>query len=452
MWVFLIFLSSCAEAQRAKIIRSCPDSDLGEKCEEFCWDEYLACVEARSTSACERLCMIPYADCSRTCPCYEDCPDGCENCPNTICSCRSPETDNVYFQQCMKEGSGRFNDCITSCTANTTCLHECSEVFQNESEYCPCMPKCPMGCSCKDGYKCQPYVTALCQNRPSNDITSFNYIISADGSFKETRHYQSPFNGTYPYLEWSGHAMLHGEHFFFGSRSDVSKKIAKLIGCTIQDSEKQLLQSFNGVDGSLVTITSGTDSVILCRGSSAHCESFDGESSRAISSTQINHRYACMAEYENVPIIIGGLSPSLTNKVEILSSSGWEYSTSHPNNIQRQTCLSIENGVLTIGGYLIDIGGLTKNVFLLRDDEWNFAGALQSFNDVGSSIHFGDFFLAFGGNNDYNYVEKAIWDGQNVTSSTIINEHEGKCYRPILFESSPDACNDGCHDFCYFYP
>ena len=53
-------------------------------------------------------------------------------------------------------------------------------------------------------------------------------------------------------------------------------------------------------------------------------------------------------------------------------------------------------------------------------------------------------------NSELSYVEKVIWDGQNVTSSTVINIHEGDCRRPIIFESDPDVCSENCQDFCYY--
>ena len=76
---------------------------------------------------------------------------------------------------------------------------------------------------------------------------------------------------------------------------------------------------FNAVYGSLATVSAGTESVILCWGLLENCESFDGERSQAISSTQISHLYSCMAEFENAPIIIGSSSPK-SNRVEILTS------------------------------------------------------------------------------------------------------------------------------------
>ncbi|CAG5081876.1 Oidioi.mRNA.OKI2018_I69.PAR.g9982.t1.cds [Oikopleura dioica] len=410
-WI-LTLISFCAQAEvsRRRIDPSCPDADLGELCDEDCFEKWIKCKDGCLSSSCERQCAGEWTDCYRACPCDELCPNGCENCANPICSCKSPEND-PYFKQCLKEARGRLDDCFESCATNNTCYDGCYDVFEDEKSFCPCMEKCPMGCSCDCGFKCQTHVTVLCQGRTDiSALPNFSYLISADGSFK----------------------------------------ISILSGCKIINTEIQLVNSFDAVYGSLATVSAGTESVILCRGRSADCESFNGEKSQSISSTQINHERSCMVEFENAPMIIGSYSPT-SNRVEILTSSGWQDTTPHPRQIYSHTCLSVSNGVLTISGILKDdnVWFYTKNVYLLRDDQWAKVGVLQSVYGLASSIHFGDYFLVFDGVQTRN-VERALWDGQNITSSMIINKHEGDCYRPIIFESDPDSCIEGCDDFCYY--
>ncbi|CAG5077425.1 Oidioi.mRNA.OKI2018_I69.PAR.g8711.t1.cds [Oikopleura dioica] len=103
-----------------------------------------------------------------------------------------------------------------------------------------------------------------------------------------------------------------------------------------------------------------------------------------------------MALYEDKAMIIGA---TRSNQVETLASSGWQESVSHLREIAAHTCISVHNGVLTIGGYLYDGPqmGNTKNVYLLREGQWSHVGALIHPNNRGTSIHFGEFFLVFGG-------------------------------------------------------
>ena len=66
---------------------------------------------------------------------------------------------------------------------------------------------------------------------------------------------------------------------------------------------------------------------------------------------------------------------------------------------------------------------------------------------IGMAICFISFkyFLSFAG------VERINWDGNKITSTEIINEHDGSCYNPIVFEmTDPDECKNFCSDdFCY---
>ena len=165
-----------------KLWYSISDAELWEECDNYCYDTYIACIYECQSNSCNRECMENWIgnhikikkkskfllwECSFTCPCDEEgCPLGCENCSSPFCQCKEPEND-IYVKQCLNEATARLNDCFGLCGANSTCYDNCSDVFREERKYCPCMENCPMGCSCDGGYKCQPFVTALCQNDPS---------------------------------------------------------------------------------------------------------------------------------------------------------------------------------------------------------------------------------------------------------------------------------------------
>ena len=65
-----------------------------------------------------------------------------------------------------------------------------------------------------------------------------------------------------------------------------------------------------------MTLPEVENEVILCRGESTACESFDGTSSRSLPATNVAHKSACMAIYDNQALIVAG---SETDTVEILS-------------------------------------------------------------------------------------------------------------------------------------
>ena len=47
-------------------------------------------------------------------------------------------------------------------------------------------------------------------------------------------------------------------------------------------------------------------------------------------------------------------------------------------------------------------------------------------------------------------VERAEWDGEQITSTRNVTDHGGNCIRPILFLAEFDTCKDFCSEnFCY---
>ena len=154
------------------------------------------------SAGCERECLSTYTrknellillfyeliGCYDACPCFSDCPLGCTDCSNSICTCVSPQENNSLYKQCIDEVTTEFTGCVKNCTASQTCYDVCYATFTESSEKCPCNAKCELGCPCDDGYKCQPFITALCQYSSNH----FGYVISADGHYKEDRFYNSP--------------------------------------------------------------------------------------------------------------------------------------------------------------------------------------------------------------------------------------------------------------------
>ena len=82
-----------------------------------------------------------------------------------------------------------------------------------------------------------------------------------------------------------------------------------------------------------------------------------------------------------------------TNSVEILETrstnlklfllkiilSGWQNIQSHPaGKIERFTCASVPNGIITVGGV---VSSFIKNVYLYRNQQWTIVGQMQNVNN-----------------------------------------------------------------------
>ncbi|CAG5104512.1 Oidioi.mRNA.OKI2018_I69.chr1.g1290.t1.cds [Oikopleura dioica] len=135
--------------------------------------------------------------------------------------------------------------------------------------------------------------------------------------------------------------------FLFGGYQDP-KKIAKIDECLIEDTGKRLINDFYAGTGSLITIPEVVEETVLCNSDSAalKCESFNGETIRAISDVKVQHKRACMSLYHGQAAIIAGYQSS---SVEILEFSGWQDLTTHPggSKFYYHTCASTEDGIIT---------------------------------------------------------------------------------------------------------
>ena len=94
--------------------------------------------------------------------------------------------------------------------------------------------------------------------------------------------------------------------FFLSEKYNLNFQIAKIESCEVVDTGKRLLQTYISYYGSTVTVPELHDEVIICRGDSAACETFDGAISKQIASTETAHIHTCMALVNNQATIIAG--------------------------------------------------------------------------------------------------------------------------------------------------
>ncbi|CAG5110136.1 Oidioi.mRNA.OKI2018_I69.chr2.g4568.t1.cds [Oikopleura dioica] len=447
----LLFIFGTA-GSLSKNTRSCPDQELGDQCDAQCRLIFIECRGNCADSVCESVCLHEYSECNDSCPCFHDCPDGCDGCKHPLCFCKNPELDNPIYKQCIEEAAARQKKCVTTCYANNACFERCNDDFFIDSARCPCMSECPTGCPCDGGYKCQPFITSICQRYSYKH----SYIISADGSFKDNRYYSTPDVDGFS-LEGVRNGYLNGEIFFFGGNNSP-RQITKLNECSIELISITLLNDFE-IDGMLVTVPTMPNEILLCSGSAPYtkCEDFNGQITRNNPYVMnFQHDCGCMALDNNMPTAIAGRDTEtgdVHSKIEILGLSGWQYGKNHPIAARCMGCVSLGNGILTLGGNKITDGenNFSDEIYLLRNNEWSFAGRLQQGVVTSSLLFFDEFIISFAGSSysENAIVERLEWNGTHVTSSTTIHEHNHLCFHPIVFKTSPDKCVDSCADSCF---
>ena len=136
------------------------DGDIGVRCEGQCEFQYIDCTQSCSDTNCLVECGRTLNDCINglsfcqilssyiiflDCPCNLNCPNGCNDCPNSICVCGenpSPQNED-NLEQCKNERSIYLGQCIIDCKDDQSCEQSCVSFFKMQYDQCPCQVKNP---------------------------------------------------------------------------------------------------------------------------------------------------------------------------------------------------------------------------------------------------------------------------------------------------------------------
>ena len=75
----------------------------------------------------------------------QNCPQGCEGCPNPICHCQDPLHEADYLI-CKEHYEAVFLTCSKDCDNSYECILDCSRTLDANLTKCPCQS----GCAGKD--------------------------------------------------------------------------------------------------------------------------------------------------------------------------------------------------------------------------------------------------------------------------------------------------------------
>ena len=115
------------------------DSDKAELCVNSCMQLEAECFAAcEGDMTCFNTCVLEFDICRNSCPCYENCPDGCDGCSSSFCTCSNLET-NKEFQHCSHIHDSEFHICLAACHPDDTdCFSSCSRKYDEAIKHCPC--------------------------------------------------------------------------------------------------------------------------------------------------------------------------------------------------------------------------------------------------------------------------------------------------------------------------
>ena len=106
-------------------------------------------INLKSGSAdCVIECNKNLSTCLSSCPCMEECPQGCVDCGHPLCACNEPET-NPDFLACEDQMEEVYTQCVLSCKHDQDCYGQCNREYTINIEKCPCNSGCPNGCPCE---------------------------------------------------------------------------------------------------------------------------------------------------------------------------------------------------------------------------------------------------------------------------------------------------------------
>jgi len=156
----------------------CSDLELGHECGQNLEDKFQWCIFNCESYECIQKCQRDHATELRKCPCFPDCPLGCDGCHHDICYQECD--DSSLGNQCLWDLAidQLFCDIFVCDGGGQECLKMCADAYERGKLECPCQLKCPGGCKdcvnhqiCTDPSSCNtdPDLVAKkdqCRKRP----------------------------------------------------------------------------------------------------------------------------------------------------------------------------------------------------------------------------------------------------------------------------------------------
>ena len=204
-----------------------------ENCREDCSEDAFCYFE----------CNYDATSCLISCPCFENCPNGCDGCLTPFCECYDYENNPDYIY-CSELYENSYNECVVECSiGDFLCLAVCLRDYETSLETCPCKSECPNGCPCAF-YECVETTTiATTQTtpvKPENSVLVLSTFegykppVITDANGREDYNFLFRFaENTSAYGSCS--LMFKNELYVFGSENgDFYRQISKLVGCQLR--------------------------------------------------------------------------------------------------------------------------------------------------------------------------------------------------------------------------
>ena len=110
-----------------------------DSCVKQCFTETTDCwVNCDGDAMCDYQCSTEAEQCIQSCPCFSDCPSGCDECLNSICACSIPD-ENPDYILCAAQVEAAYLKCLIECpSGDAECVAKCARDYNILLEQCPC--------------------------------------------------------------------------------------------------------------------------------------------------------------------------------------------------------------------------------------------------------------------------------------------------------------------------
>ena len=222
---------------------------LAYECAQYCADIEVDCLfQCKSDTNCIFECDYQASACRNSCPCYENCPNGCYNCDTVFCECMTGILPPSY-QICEEFYDDVYSQCLISCPpSDLICLATCGRDFEANLQNCPCQVKCPNGCPCPE-YACSDVndtttsftttaQTTSAELKTSVLVLSTSHrnnppvITNGNGRF-DTNNFLFMY-GENTWAHYSCSLTYQNQFYLFGGDQGYARQISKLNGCSIE--------------------------------------------------------------------------------------------------------------------------------------------------------------------------------------------------------------------------
>ncbi|CAG5111210.1 Oidioi.mRNA.OKI2018_I69.chr2.g5540.t1.cds [Oikopleura dioica] len=259
-----------------------------------------------------------------------------------------------------------------------------------------------------------------------------SYVLKPDGS-ESSRTIKMPSSShEYHYLYWSISALVRGKVYVIGGYGEYKFRIAMINDCEIEELDAKLGNSYS-LSSAAVT-AADQQSALICFPYEKYkkCEEFDGSVVSTKPATKYSHEDSCLALYHDHAVAVGSYRSDGRKKVEKFDGDSWTELPDFPKKIYFHSCIGVYDGFLVLE--------YSKDVYLLRDSKWTVVGQLNEFHSFSSAARIGNTIYLVSGNSKPYAVEKLEWDGEQIASAEVINNHSSTFIRPIIFPVDEFYC------------